>query len=286
MKLSIVVPTYNRAALLHRAVKSVLRQQFSNWELIIVDDGSTDRTQKVVQKFLRNNRRIKYYRFEQNRGFTQARNFGVTKATGDWVCFLDSDDEYLPGALAIIHQEIEKAGNRFGLLQFILKVGNTGETLGFHPDGHWDYWWPSYEEIVLKKGMKKDMHRCFRKTVARRYPYPEDNFGLETLYYADLAKAGVRFLYVNRPVVKVYLARTSHNHTWAVQWPKQFAQSYGQLVTRHAGVFVKHKRQLFDHQIRIMRCYLRARDPRFLWWAGRAFFNQPKKFIAGVKRII
>ncbi len=91
-KYSIILPTYNRAPLLSKAIKSVLAQTFTNWELIIIDDGSTDNTKDIV--FSHKDPRIKYGH-QENKGRSIARNAGLHHATGIWICFLDSDDWYL-----------------------------------------------------------------------------------------------------------------------------------------------------------------------------------------------
>jgi len=92
--ISIIIPTYNRARFLPRAIKSILNQTYQDWELIIVDDGSTDNTKEVVKKYLKDPR-IKYIQTE-NLGAANARNVGVNKAKNNWVTFLDSDDEAYP----------------------------------------------------------------------------------------------------------------------------------------------------------------------------------------------
>ncbi len=93
MKFSIVIPTYNRAAFLPKAIESVLAQTFAVWELIIVDDGSTDNTREVVSRY--SDSRIIYI-YQQNAERSAARNNGVNHAKGDYVCFLDSDNYMLP----------------------------------------------------------------------------------------------------------------------------------------------------------------------------------------------
>lgn len=100
---SIILPTYNRAQYLPKAIKSVQEQTFSNWELIIIDDGSTDNTNEVVNSF--NDPRIKYI-YQDNAERSAARNNGIRNATGDWICFLDSDDYYLPNHLESFRQFI------------------------------------------------------------------------------------------------------------------------------------------------------------------------------------
>ncbi|WKN44445.1 glycosyltransferase family 2 protein [Tunicatimonas pelagia] len=94
---SIIIPTYNRANTLPRAIKSVLAQTYGNFELIIVDDGSTDDTEAVVKNI--EDDRIRYFK-KENEERNIARNFGINHAQGDYVCFLDSDDYYYPNHLA------------------------------------------------------------------------------------------------------------------------------------------------------------------------------------------
>jgi glycosyltransferase involved in cell wall biosynthesis len=96
---SIVLCTYNRAPLLPRALRSVLAQTEHDWELIVVDDGSTDETPSVVQNYAAADGRIRYTRHD-NVGLARSRNVGLGLARGLFVTFLDSDDEYLPGHLA------------------------------------------------------------------------------------------------------------------------------------------------------------------------------------------
>lgn len=88
---SVIVPAYNNKQKIERAIKSVLNQTISNWELIIVDDGSTDATHEVVHSYLKDSR-IKYVK-QENQGVTVARNTGVQNAVGEFFTFLDSDDE-------------------------------------------------------------------------------------------------------------------------------------------------------------------------------------------------
>ena len=94
---SVIIPVYNRADILSRAISSVVKQTYENFELIIVDDCSTDNTEAVVRAFKDN--RIIYIRHPQNKGAAAARNTGMSKAQGELLAFLDSDDEFLPEKL-------------------------------------------------------------------------------------------------------------------------------------------------------------------------------------------
>jgi len=95
---TVIIPTFNRASILGRAIRSVLGQTYQDWELLVVDDASTDDTEKVVRSF--SDRRIKYLRHDQNRRVSAARNTGIRSAQGEYVSFLDDDDEWLPEKLA------------------------------------------------------------------------------------------------------------------------------------------------------------------------------------------
>jgi len=96
-RVSVVIPTFNRATLVERAIDSVLGQTHSAIEIIVVDDGSTDNTSTT----LRNKYSDKLVVFQQsNRGVSAARNVGIAHATGNWIALLDSDDEWLPSKLA------------------------------------------------------------------------------------------------------------------------------------------------------------------------------------------
>lgn len=106
---SIILPTYNRAHFLPKAIESVLAQTFEDWELVIVDDGSTDNTKEVVLAY--QDPRIVYF-YQENQERSAARNNGMSKAKGDFICFLDSDDYYLPEKLNNYKDAIDANLNR------------------------------------------------------------------------------------------------------------------------------------------------------------------------------
>ena len=89
---SVIIPTYNQANLLERCLKSVTQQTFKNYEVIIVDNYSTDNTSKVVKKF---GKKIKYFKIRNRGVIAKSRNLGIKKSKGKWICFLDSDDTWV-----------------------------------------------------------------------------------------------------------------------------------------------------------------------------------------------
>lgn len=106
--ISVIIPTYNRAHILERAVRSVLAQEGEALEVIVVDDGSTDDTQQVLAAM--DDPRIRYERLPGQSGACAARNRGIELAQGEYIAFQDSDDEWLPGKLTRQRQQLEETG--------------------------------------------------------------------------------------------------------------------------------------------------------------------------------
>lgn len=108
VKVSVILPTYNRAAILKKAIESVLAQTYTEFELIIVDDGSTDQTAEMVHAI--RDTRIRYVYTELNRGAAAARNYGIVQASPEaaYIAFEDSDDLWHPDKLEKQMHEMEK----------------------------------------------------------------------------------------------------------------------------------------------------------------------------------
>ena len=114
-KVSIIITTYNRAKeLAERSLPSALKQTYSNFECIVVDDCSTDETSKVIKNFIKEGAKIKYLKLKKNRGCSGARNYGVEHAKGDFIVLLDDDNELFPNFLDITVPELNKLPKDFG----------------------------------------------------------------------------------------------------------------------------------------------------------------------------
>ena len=113
-KVSVIIPTYNREKLVPRAIQSVLDQTWQDLELIVVDDGSTDRTEQVVSGFTDD--RIRYVRLDKNSGVSHARNIGIESAQCEYIAFQDSDDEWLPEKLEKQMQVMLQAPETVGMV--------------------------------------------------------------------------------------------------------------------------------------------------------------------------
>lgn len=123
-KVSVIIPTYNRANILARAIDSVLCQTYENFELIIVDDKSQDNTSKIVKEF--KDSRIRYYKNEKNLGGSVTRNVGIEKAKCEYIAFLDDDDSWLPTKLEKQISLIELLGPEYcGIYTGIIYYKNS-----------------------------------------------------------------------------------------------------------------------------------------------------------------
>jgi len=161
---SVIIPTYNRAKFIPAAIQSVLDQTYTNLEIIVVDDGSTDDTQHVLEPFKDKIRCLA----TENRGPAHARNIGMKAALGKYIAFLDSDDLYLPGKLEI-QVAFMKAHPEVGIIatEMSSMVGNTITE---------DYHLRSYHCIYARKGLSyEDIYAvCGQfhcKTFATPVPY-------------------------------------------------------------------------------------------------------------------
>lgn len=125
-KVSVIVPAYNQAHFLGTAIESVLSQTMPDFELIIVNDGSTDPTEQVALAY--DDQRIRYIH-QLNRGLSGARNTGMRHATGEYITYLDSDDAFLPEKLAVLSKAMEDPAVGFAAGQ-ALPIDEHGKRIG------------------------------------------------------------------------------------------------------------------------------------------------------------
>ena len=99
--ISIITPSYNSESYLEECINSVLNQTYSNWEMLIVDDGSTDASRDIINRYANSEIRIKPIFLDNNIGAPSARNLAIEKSKGSYLAFLDSDDLWLPTKLDV-----------------------------------------------------------------------------------------------------------------------------------------------------------------------------------------
>lgn len=148
-QVSVIIPTYNRAHLIGRAITSVLRQSYKDFEIVVVDDGSTDDTKAVVMAF--GDDRIIYKRLPMNKGVHEARNRGMELATGECLAFLDSDDELLPQALERCTNMLSSLPSDVGVIFAAGQTYPSGELTGFDLESSGFVNWP---DILCQRRFK------------------------------------------------------------------------------------------------------------------------------------
>lgn len=235
---SIIIPMYNRERYIARAIDSCLRQDFVNFEIIVVDDGSIDKSVEIVKRYV--DPRIKLICHAVNRGVGPARNTGIESATGEWIICLDSDDELLPGALNIIYKRSLEVNNDVARLQFMVQM-DTGEFSPDPPLKHefWDYIkYIKWMETCY--GRPSEMFPVVRRKTFEKVKYYNDRT-LEMPYHLDFMKHFNAYSFPD--VVRLYHHDADNqlikpNTTRIIEGAKDQAFS-GELVLKNHGESLK-----------------------------------------------
>ena len=166
---SIIMPSYNTEKYIRDSIESVLAQTYSNWELIIVDDCSTDNTEEIVKPFLCDGR-IRFFKNAKNSGAAISRNFALREARGKWIAFLDSDDIWVPEKLEKQIKFMKDNNYAFSFTDYRICL-----------DGKWMPYINTGPNIVNKRKM---YNYCYFSTIT--VMYDKETVGL--IQVADLRK--------------------------------------------------------------------------------------------------
>jgi glycosyltransferase involved in cell wall biosynthesis len=229
-KVSVIIPTYNRSADVQNAIRSVLCQTFTDFEVIVVDDGSSDDTGKILEATYGD--RIRYFA-QANQGVSAARNKGLAEARGEWIALLDSDDLWEKEKLEWQFKALEQFGSRCGgcytdtqffnypetrtMFQLSEESYRHAETMGINPD---------VLRLLLKPG-GAGMVICTCTLLARADLVaksggfnPTLRFGEDSEFMFRLAML-TDFCYVNRPLVSVDRSPAEQRHVGvSSEWNK------------------------------------------------------------------
>ena len=255
---SVIVPVYNGERTIERCVQSVLGQTLSDFELIVVDDASTDSTLARLARF--NDPRLSVLVQRENRGVSAARNRGIAAARADLICFLDSDDEYLPHKLQAVHEYFFTHGD----------VDVLVDSFETH--------YPSERGRPPRKRLNPDLHdsAAVRRATYCRELYkatPALNVRRRALAAAGLFDEGMR-----RREDMELLIRLSHvarcESTSRVLWKKHWqgdslSWPVDTFMTSLVDVAIRHSEYLTDAQYRRGLARDVARHFARLLWMGR-----------------
>lgn len=228
-KVSVVMPTYNCSEYIESAIESVFEQTYPDYEIVIIDDGSTDGTKETIKHYLKDDR-VRYF-YQSNTGLPNARNRGLSEARGEYIVFLDADDELPFDALARITEIFVKNGAGW----IITDISRREKGV---------------EELQKAKLAGKDY---FREFLRQKMRFQSRFYKRETLidiglydplqiYYEDwdlwirLLEAGIPFYYINEPL---YIYKIRKN---SVTKPKKFSKNLYYIER----LYKKHYKRLAD----------------------------------------
>jgi glycosyltransferase involved in cell wall biosynthesis len=269
--ISVIIPTYNRKGMLSLAIQSVLNQTHEDFEIIVVDDASTDGTRGALDKF--DDERLRYVQHRENRGRAIARNTGIELSRGTLIAFVDDDDEYLPDKLKRQLEILQTSQPGVGLVYTgILFVDEAGRIIRRRtPLGnHWSksYWRglshrdPIYMTPLVKK-------KCFQEVGL----FDEDSHGLEEQDMWLRISDRYTFAFVKAPLYKVrkYYGRGVHNPERKVEGLKHLYQKHS---FRIESLPQDIRRKLwFQYYCRLAR----------ILWAGNHTQEARSKLIEAIK---
>lgn len=205
VKITVFTPTYNRVSLLPKLYESLLHQDFDDFEWIIVDDDSSDNTEEVVKKWIKNTKKFNIIYYKQSHGGKhRAINKGIELASGDYFFNVDSDDYLVHNALKLISDWINSivdVNNICGVAG--LKIQTNGEICGGIPytfgKNYIDA--TNFEREIFK--LNKDKAEVYKTSILKEYKFPEYNnefFVTEDYVYLQIAAKGLKIRWFNEPI--------------------------------------------------------------------------------------
>jgi glycosyltransferase involved in cell wall biosynthesis len=266
MLISIVVPVFNRERFVQRCVDSVLAQGFGDFELILVDDGSTDDSLLRLREY--DDPRVRVLTHDRNIGVGTVRNAGVDAAEGEWIVFLDSDDELVPGALALIADRSARTGRDVGGLFFRCRMDSglvSPEALS-RPRA-WDYrgYVGFLDETV---GQWRDVLRCMRRSCCEvvRWPYNRMD---ASKFLLDFARCFRLFAY---PEVLLLYHQDAENHLLRFeslldprlhpQYVRDRADGFRDLLSDHGQFLAREAPRLYCQYLQLAAACATMADRR------------------------
>lgn len=252
MLISIIIPVYNNEKYFPLAVQSIVEQNYSNWELIIIDDGSTDRTPEIADKIAARDRRIKVIH-QKNQWIYASFNRGVEEASGDYIYILNSDDRIRQGSLALMADKANK----------------------YHPDVIWtkvlmhqcdaEQNIIAYDVANLDKGVKEeifyqnerqvrdnwpffifsslaqDQANLYRKELMKKYRFRNDVYGADTLFNISIARDIKSALVIKEPIYDFFIYRQSKMNVSVGKYYPYEHDMFNEIYVKYIQLFKEWK---------------------------------------------
>ena len=204
---SIIMPAYNTERTVKESVLSALKQTYTDFELIVIDDGSKDRTQEILQELAQSDARVRVLRNDPNIGVSRTRNRGIAEATGEWIAFLDSDDLWREDKLELqlkLAKALPDASLTYSASAFIM---NDGSPMG--------YVLPAKEKIDRRELLRHNLLSCssvmVRADLIKSCPFPGDRIHEDYFVWLTLLKK-IPYAYgINEPLLIYRLTENSRS---------------------------------------------------------------------------
>jgi glycosyltransferase involved in cell wall biosynthesis len=239
-KVSVIIPTYNRAKFIQSAINSVLNQTFQDYEIIIVDDGSIDNTESIVKRFSCEN--IKYIRHNGNKGEAESRNTGVKNSKTELIAFLDDDDEWLPEKLQAQIELMNQFGKQVGCIYtgFIEIDTDNGSILGKSvPQKRGDI----YDDLLIENCVYTPSTVLVRSECFKNVGLFDTNikFGTDYDMWIRISRE-YQFECIRDPLVKynVHQSRLSGDYEKFIEGQETILRKYGEILSKHKKAKSRH----------------------------------------------
>jgi glycosyltransferase involved in cell wall biosynthesis len=245
-KISVITPSYNQGQFLERTILSIINQNYPNLEYIVIDGGSTDNSVEIIKKY---ETRIVYWVSEKDKGQTDAINKGMRKATGDIVCWINSDDVLLPGAVQIVARYF----NRHSNVEFlnglticidkddkILRIGHILNSKWFHKKGVYN---------ISQQGM------FWKKYIFEKIGELDEtlHYAMDTEWIIRLYENKIKMAIINKPLGAIRVHESTktalahiNNNLWKIDQEKiakkyngHYAASNRTLILLYSYYFIK-----------------------------------------------
>ncbi len=201
---SVIMPAYNCERFIAEAINSVVAQTYSNWELLVLDDGSKDETLKIINEFSQRDSRIRSLPNDKNLGVSATRNRGIELATGEWIAFLDSDDMWLPEKLEKQFEVVKKR-----MAEFVFTGSNYVDENGQPYKGTFEV-----PEIVSYKKLRyQNVITCSSVLVKKKFfksiKMEKDEMHEDFAVWLRILKLGINAYGVNKPLLIYRISKNS-----------------------------------------------------------------------------
>jgi glycosyltransferase involved in cell wall biosynthesis len=290
---SVVIPTHNRAAMLRRAIKSVLTQTIEDIDLIVVSDGSIDDTQEVLESI--EDQRLCFINHDTGKGAAAARNTGIRASTGKYVAFLDDDDEWLPTKLERQLLIMENAASEVGLVYHWMEYVREGQVLTTRK--------PTLRGYIFPEMLDKQAITNSSTLLLKREVFEVVNGFDETLWRgndSDFIRCVTKYFHVDYVPEVLCKVHVGHNDRITIKnqqgirnelaglknWLDKFASDFARYPDKKAYILSRimkdhiklgEVKQSFPFFWEALRTYPTMRDKiRFMWKLSYAFTRYAK----------